>query len=528
MRQVVTALVKHPATDQDHLVAWISPKDVEPKGLLQQLQGSLPEYMIPTVMVRLDHLPLLVSEKIDRKALPAPDFASDAVSIAPAAPAQPVVPASTNSTGSSEDAGPLTQFVSAVWREVLGLQTPVTAIGTADDFFALGGNSLLAGKMNSTLRAGLSLPDMSGMLIYQHPTLPAFVAALAEQDPLVPELPGMEDGSADGSSTYCNFFASLRKTSFSTAGGSSFTAGHAASSTHSFTTTNSSRPSSFSIPNNGSPASRSCRPVAGASAFASPGLTTVFSGTEADSSPPRGLLKQLSRSLTNTTASKDQQLDSDNAALPVAMVPTAHAPTDSLTTKLSKALSLTESLSFRNAFNTPGTDAADRLPVSSAVDGNAKPKDLAQGKADQDRPISRANSTTKLATNSGTGKEDDSAGTLQPPTQVKPSLVLATLLQLLCMSVVSGVYAVLTLAPSLISMYILLESGWRALVLLPVFELGAWLLLAMWSVCGKWLVIGRYKECEVPLWGQYYLRHWVAHLFVLVSVWCSTAVCLQT
>lgn len=44
--QAVTALVKNSATEQDHLVAWISPATLEPVGLLQQLQGSLPEYII--------------------------------------------------------------------------------------------------------------------------------------------------------------------------------------------------------------------------------------------------------------------------------------------------------------------------------------------------------------------------------------------------------------------------------------------------------------------------------------------------
>lgn len=49
VRQAVTALAKNPATDPatDHLVAWVSPKDLEPSALLQQLQCSLPEYMLP-------------------------------------------------------------------------------------------------------------------------------------------------------------------------------------------------------------------------------------------------------------------------------------------------------------------------------------------------------------------------------------------------------------------------------------------------------------------------------------------------
>jgi hypothetical protein len=101
--------------------------------------------------------------------------------------------------------------------------------------------------------------------------------------------------------------------------------------------------------------------------------------------------------------------------------------------------------------------------------------------------------------------------------QVKLSLALATCVQMFSMCVVTGVSSMLALAPMLVSMYLMLEVGWRALVLLPVFELGGWLLLALWSIGGKWLLIERYQECAVPLWGTFYLRHYAAHLFVLVS-----------
>jgi hypothetical protein len=128
VRQVVTAVVKNPATEQDHLVAWLSPKDLQAHSLVQQLQSSLPEYMCPTVMVLMDQLPLLVSEKVDRKALPAPDFAKDMISLVTAAAATGHVPTG-SSSGSSLDScsiqelDPLSKFVSAVWvSRLLGMK----------------------------------------------------------------------------------------------------------------------------------------------------------------------------------------------------------------------------------------------------------------------------------------------------------------------------------------------------------------------------------------------------------------------
>lgn len=358
----------------------------------------------------------------------------------------------------------------------------------------------------------------------------------------MPVLPAMGFGNVEGSdngSTHSSYFASLRSASFTSLSSSvaSTAQDHTMpSSTASFTSQSSGRSTlhiSRSSPN------LSAKASAFATAQQPPGtarLATVFSGNptiDAVSGPAGSLLKQLSRGLKRTLSSprKDQQLDTDLIAsgLPVAVVP-AGAAGNSFTNTLTRVLS-TESLSLRTIVGPSAADA-DKLPISTsdsrkrASDSfTAKPSSFtfeSPSKVDQEqraevplassKPVSRANSMA----GAGEASQFDTSGGKQQQ-QVKPSLALATLVQLCSMCLVTGVSLLLGLAPMLISMYLMLEVGWRSLVLLPGLELCSWLMLALWSIGGKWLMVGRYKECEVPLWGSYYLRHWVAQLFILVS-----------
>jgi hypothetical protein len=342
------------------------------------------------------------------------------------------------------------------------------------------------------------------MLVYMHPMLPHFVAALAELEPVVPELPGMctgpeGDGSFD-SSMCSSYFASLRQASFA---GVSTTQGTSVSSR---VGSHTSQASSFGtrFDSQGSLATKSGSTMV--SAFATV-QAIGFTAAEAGSSPGCGLFKQLSRNLGRArSASKDQQgADSELGPLPVAVhvphvaVPAGAAAQDSFTNKLTRVLS-TESMSLRTMLSAGGIGAADadRLPKTTAdINGSGSlatklPSFSFDGpsKTDQDRPISRSSSGTAKG---GTGWDAD-AGLVyqgQHQQQVTPSLALATFLQLLALCAATGVSGALALAPMLISMYLMLAAGWRMLVLLPVFELGGWLLVAMWSVGGKWLLVGR-------------------------------------
>ena len=104
------------AVREDTLVGYLVG---ESAGVTEALRQTLPDYMVPTTFVVLAALPVASSGKLDRSALPAPPLTSDAPYTAPRTATE--------------------ELVAEVLAELLGLDK----IGIHDDFFALGGNSLL-------------------------------------------------------------------------------------------------------------------------------------------------------------------------------------------------------------------------------------------------------------------------------------------------------------------------------------------------------------------------------------------------
>jgi acyl carrier protein len=124
-------------------------------GELRRLaKERLPDYMVPSAVVVLEALPLTPNGKINRRALPAPDGVRQ--------PDETYVQPRTDTE----------RRIAAIWCEVLGVQT----VGVEDNFFDLGGHSLLVVKLHGRLRAELG-GELTVVDIFRFPT----VAALAKQ-----------------------------------------------------------------------------------------------------------------------------------------------------------------------------------------------------------------------------------------------------------------------------------------------------------------------------------------------------------
>ncbi len=131
------ATVYEPAPGDTRLAAYYvsSTGEIDENELREQLQGRLPRYMLPQHFVAMEALPLTPNRKVDRKALPKP--------VSPRA----AVVAPRNDTEA---------LVAGLWRELLHVED----VGVEDDFFNLGGHSILATRMISLLedRSGLRVP----------------------------------------------------------------------------------------------------------------------------------------------------------------------------------------------------------------------------------------------------------------------------------------------------------------------------------------------------------------------------------
>ncbi len=160
--EIVTALNRHPGVSasavitradngaEKRLIAYIvsSGMQLTRDALQEHLQTYLPDYMVPAVFVEIDSLPLNSSGKLDRTALPAPTSA--------------------NSLGDHIYVAPRTEVekrVVAILAELLGLEK----VGIDDNFFFLGGHSLLGTQLIARIRNVFDV-ELSLRTVFDSPT----------------------------------------------------------------------------------------------------------------------------------------------------------------------------------------------------------------------------------------------------------------------------------------------------------------------------------------------------------------------
>ncbi|MEI6381464.1 MAG: amino acid adenylation domain-containing protein [Cyanobacteriota bacterium ELA615] len=168
--EIETTLNNHPQIQQavviarednpgdKKLVAYIvnNEETIEPKELRNYLQEKLPEFMVPSFFVNLERLPLTPNGKIDRRALPIPkiDF-----------------------TSYSEPSSENEKTIAKIWAELLNLEK----VGIDDNFFNIGGNSLLAVSLFQKIEKnfGIILPVST---LFRSPTIRELTKRLEQEN----------------------------------------------------------------------------------------------------------------------------------------------------------------------------------------------------------------------------------------------------------------------------------------------------------------------------------------------------------
>jgi surfactin family lipopeptide synthetase A len=184
--EIETALGQHPAiqetvviaredrANEKRLVAYVVPNQ-QPAPTVSELrcflQQSLPDHMVPSAFVLLDALPLTPNGKVDRRGLRVPEGLRPELEAAYVEPQTEVE-----------------RIIAGLWQEALHVQK----VGRHDNFFDLGGHSLLLIRVHSALQRALSrqvpLVDM-----FKYPTISTLVAYLSQERPVEPSLQQTRD-----------------------------------------------------------------------------------------------------------------------------------------------------------------------------------------------------------------------------------------------------------------------------------------------------------------------------------------------
>ncbi|MEV6877478.1 amino acid adenylation domain-containing protein [Amycolatopsis sp. NPDC051128] len=148
------AIIREDQPGRRRLVAYLV--GAPSPDLRTSLAASVPDYLVPSAFVTLSALPMTPAGKLDRRALPAPEYAAKEYT-APSTPAE--------------------ETLTRIWADVLGLER----VGVTDNFFALGGDSILSIQIVAhARRAGLHLTSLD---VFEHPSV-AELAFMATPGPV--------------------------------------------------------------------------------------------------------------------------------------------------------------------------------------------------------------------------------------------------------------------------------------------------------------------------------------------------------
>ncbi|HEX8391102.1 MAG TPA: amino acid adenylation domain-containing protein [Longimicrobium sp.] len=152
------AVARADAAGDHRLVAYVTPSDgaepPRPEALRSMLARTLPDYLVPSVIVVLDTLPRTPNGKVDRRSLPAPAVQGSAY---------------------VEPRTETERVLAEIWSGLLGVER----VGAEDAFFALGGHSLMATRMVSAIRERLQV-DLPLRDVFETPRLDQLAARLDE------------------------------------------------------------------------------------------------------------------------------------------------------------------------------------------------------------------------------------------------------------------------------------------------------------------------------------------------------------
>lgn len=159
--RAAAVIARDDGNGEQRLVGYVVPEEgnqVRSAEIRRALRTSLPDYMVPSVVVELESIPLTANGKLDQRRLPAPTVQAAATTVERIAPRTPAE-----------------QALAEIWCELLG----VASVSTSDTFFDLGGHSLMMIRLLERIRQRMGVePPLATLFV--DPSLAAMAAAVSQ------------------------------------------------------------------------------------------------------------------------------------------------------------------------------------------------------------------------------------------------------------------------------------------------------------------------------------------------------------